>query len=426
MASFDTATRTSVAAEIQASPAGDALRAALADDERLVYCFPTTSDVAGGDPPIASAEHTVVAATDRRVIFAWRTAGETTVESVAYTAVADVRARDDILRRHLTIAVRDDGEYRLRPRSGVDLAEVAASLARLSEAWDRVTALLDDVANHASTLERALGHGDRDAARSARREATALLGRAREVRHERGGDARAVLGERIDEATRDLHRARVRGHRAAAERVRREATDLARGSHHDAAHRTFRRARRELESGLVTALTWNLDGVETCRQRIAEIDVAIADLEARPLARGRAAERAATGADSPARALVAWEAALEHYRVALTACWGEPEADFDGETDALRGDVERAVEGLLSSRVAVADRLLAEGDECAFAADVPGAEDRYAVAAFHLERAAALASEFAAGDADALAERLAHVRETARGFRTKAPRRAGA
>ncbi len=375
----------------------------LDDGEPVVYRLRTD------DPVVRQTDETatrvgaadtgcLVAVTDRRLVLGSPDA-DAAGSAIAYTDVRSISATDGILSSRLTVDVWGDGTYRLAP-TNVDAEVVADYLERVTDIHQRVTAALESAREAITDLGRRLEGDDRPA--ETRREVERQLDLARD----RLASARLhhddyLLG-RVETVETEFQRTRVRGHLARGQVLAGQGDRATGREEWTVALDAFDTARDHMETAHRVARDRDFRLAEAIESALADLDDRVDRLRARPLELAEADRRRAQAAADPEDEIPSWESALDHYHAALTAGWGR--VSFEGEKDALRMQVEWVVANLIESRRALADKLAASADDVR-AANPTAARTRYGAAAEQVARAAALAREFHAGDAEALAAR---------------------
>ena len=355
---------------------------------------------------------TLLAVTDRKLVFVVDTRSGLETADVPYTDLKDITADSGLLKTRLSVRVWGRGTYSFEPKEG-DSAERAAEFATSgSQAWQRVVAALQDTRQHISTIPTYVKEGDMAAAWDARDAAQSNL----ETAQTRTGEAppwfRAPLEERIERVEVELARTWMDARYERGQTLLDEARARTAADQYDEAAAAFQQAREHLERALATAIEDGFALVSDIQSTLSELRTHLDTLRARPLTFAERSCRQAQTADSAELAIPAWEAALDHYRDALEAAWGTG-VDFDGDTDALRMQIEWVVANLLSERERLAATLESEGDDHRRADNHGQARDRYEAAATQVAMARRLARQYRAGDTAALTERLDCLREKA-------------
>lgn len=355
---------------------------------------------------------TLLAVTDRKLVFVVDTRSGLETADVPYTDLKDISADRGILKTTLSVRVWACGTYSFEPNEGETADRVAEFATNGGRTWQRVVAALQDARQHISTVASYVADGDMAAAREARESARSNL----ETAQTRIGEAqrwfRAPLEERAErveaELTRTWMEARFERGRTLLE-VARERTASDR---YDQAAAAFQGAREHLERALTIAIEDGFALASDIQTTLSELRDHLDTLRARPLTFAERSRAQAQMADSAELAIVAWEEALDHYRDALEAAWGTG-VDFDGDADALRMQIEWVVANVVSERERLAADLESEGDNHRQAGNYDQASDRYEAAAEQVAMARRLARQYRTGDAGTLTDRLGRLREKA-------------
>lgn len=355
---------------------------------------------------------TLLAVTDRKLVFVVDTRSGLETADVPYTDLKDITADSGLLRTRLSVRVWGRGTYSFEPNEGDSAERVAEFATSGSRAWQRVVAALQDTRQHISTIPTYVGEGDMDAAWDARDSAQLNL----ETAQTRTGEAprwfRAPLEERAERVEAELARTWMDARYERGQTLLDEARARTAADQYDEAAVTFQQAREHLERALTTAIDDGFALVSDIQSTLSELRDHLDTLRARPLTLAERSCRQAQMADSAELAVPAWEGALDHYRDALEAAWGTG-VDFDGDTDALRMQIEWVVANVVSERERLAATLESEGDDHRRADNHGQARDRYEAAATQVAMARRLARQYRAGDTAALTERLDSLREKA-------------
>ncbi|MEF8786519.1 MAG: PH domain-containing protein [Haloarculaceae archaeon] len=364
-----------------------------------------TYEKGGGDGGL------LLAVTDRKLVFVVDTRSGLETADVPYTDLKDITADSGILRTTLSVRVWGRGTYSFRPAQRDRAAQVTEFATNGSRAWQRVVAALQDARQHISTIETYVHEGRIDDARDAQESAESNLRTAETRIAEAHQTFQTPLEERYERVETELARTRMEARFERGQALLEEATVRPTAGQYDDAAATLLRAREHFERALSIAIGdgFALDG--EIQSALSVLQDRLQTLQSRPLDLAERSLEAAQAADSPERAVVAWEDTLTHYREALSAGWGMA-VDFDGETDALRMQIEWVVANVVSERCRLADRLEAEADAHRDAGRAQQARDHYRGAAAQVAMARRLATQYQAGDADTLAARLDDLRQT--------------
>jgi hypothetical protein len=355
---------------------------------------------------------TLLAATDRKLVFVVDTRSGLETADVPYTDLKDISADSGILKTTLSVRVWGRGTYSFEPNEGETAERVAEFATNGSRTWQRVVAALQDARQHISTIASYVADGDMAAAREARESARSNL----ETAQTRIGEAqrwfRAPLEERAERVETELSRTWTKARFERGRTLLGVARERTASDQYDQAAAAFQRAREHLERALTIAIEDGFALASDIQSTLSELRDHLDTLRERPLTFAERSRAQAQMADSPELAVVAWEEALDHYRDALEAAWGT-DIDFDGDTDALRVQIEWAVANAVRERERLAAALEAEGDDHRRAGDHDQARDRYEAAAEQVAMARRLARQYCAGDAATLTDRLTRLREKA-------------
>ena len=396
----------------------EALESRLEETEAVEYQLTSTGSLTheedGGDTYDKGGGDggTLLAATDRKLVFVVDTRSGLETADVPYTDLKDVSVDSGILKTRLSVRVWGRGTYSFPPQGGDDTERVAEFATGASRTWQRVVAALQDARQHVSTIETYAADGDMDAARSARESARSNIETARTRITEAQRWFRTPLEERAERVDAELSRTWMAARFERGRTLLEEATGHTDAQRYDDAAATFQRARQHLERALTTAIEDGFALAGEIQSTLSALRDRLDTLRARPLTYAERSRARAQLAESPELAVVAWEDALGHYRDALDAAWGT-DIDFQGETDALRMQIEWVVANLVRERERLAASLESEGDDRTPTGADEQARDRYRGAADQLAMAHRLARQYRAGDADALAAHLDRLRAKA-------------
>lgn len=390
----------------------EALESRLADDEPVVHELASTGALVhehdgetrerGG-----SDGGTLLAATDRKIVFVVDTRSGRETADIPYTDVKRIEREDGILSTTVVLTVWGRGTFRFEPADADGVDDLVAYVTDVSDVWQLVVAALQDARQHISLLEERVENGEMDAAEESRQSAQSHIETAAgriEVGHD---EVRAALRDRVETARTEFRRTVMRSRVTRGRTLVTEAADLTERRGYEAAHRRLQQAREHFGRALDVALADDFDRADEIRTALDDLVDQRRALESRPLELAAAARERAQAADDPAERVSAWEATLERYRDALEAGWGT-DAGFDGDTDALRMQVEWVVANLVDARTDLAAALEADGDECDLSVR---ARTRYAAAREQIAAARRLVAQYWAGDAETLDERAARLCE---------------
>lgn len=394
----------------EAQPAADGLVDAvdnrLGSDESLERHLSGTKAIEHDDGVLATAPggRSLILATNKKLLFVAEAPSGPDVVEVPYLNVRQVETAGGFFTTTVAVEVWARGSYEFTPQRGSDASSFVESVKELTESWQRTVAALEDAETIADELAERVAAGDREGADEARDRLDEKLGRAERTAAAAPDGAVDPLEERIETVRQSVARTRTDGRMERAATLVEEARQQTDATAYTDAYRRYARARSHLETALVAALEWDFAVVSEVQDRIGRIDTRLEQLRVRPIALAKQARERALKTNRLSVAVEARQAAFEHYRDALTAGWGT-EIEFAGETDELREQIEAVVAELIDGRRELADRALDQA-----AADATAGRDRRAQAACERAReqlagAIDLASQFVAGDADALRER---------------------
>ncbi len=388
----------------------DALESQLSASERVVYRLVSADGVVreqrGETTEKGSGDGgTVLAVTDRELLIVVDTGSGVETAEVPYTDLQTAEVTGSFLRRTFVVSLWGRGTLRITPQQSDELEEVAAFVSEASDVWQRAVAALQDARQYVADIPNRFESGGAEGTRQVRESAREHIETARQRASRAPEEVEPAIAERTESVERDLARARVEWRFERGQQLCRTVTERAEAADYDGACDTFQRACTHLEVALSLAEEWEFDEAD----RIDSEREALADrrewLEAQPLSRAEQALSRARDVDRPEAAVGAWEHALACYRDALTAGWGTG-VDFHGDTDALRTQVAWLVGRVVRLRCRVAERYEDQG----MTYEASGLErlglDRYERACAHLFAAERLASQYRAGDAAAIRERL--------------------
>jgi tetratricopeptide (TPR) repeat protein len=385
----------------------EVLESRLEDTERVEYHLTSVGTVRheyNGEVSERGKEGGLVAVTDRRIVFVFDTGSGTETAEIRYVNLKTIE-KSGLLRSRLSITVWGHGTYRFRIRQS-GLEDAVDFVTEASDRWQRTVAALQDARQYISEMSKQFEatEGDITDTREAVRE---KIETAREQCEASPTPVESALDERIETVERELGRARMEGRLHRGESLAPTARELADAGRYDEAYETLERARSDVETALRIALESNFREVNRIRTVRDSLSEQLEELGAKPLERAERALERARAAETTHEALRRCEHALDCYRDALTAGWGT--GTFDGETDALRMQVEWLVGRVVRLRWRLAGRYESEG----FAYRTMGAEavalDRYETAWFHFDAAERLARQYLAGDAQELRERRRQI-----------------
>jgi len=382
--------------------AGETLEYQLTSDGSLTHEDGDDTYEKGGDGG------TLLAVTDRKLVFVVDTRTGLETADVPYTDLKDIKVDSGILSTTLSVTVWGRGTFSVDPDDGETAERVADFATKGSKAWQRVVAALQDARQHISTIPTYVADGDVAAARDARESARENLTTAQQRLDGMPRWFKMPLEERYERVETELAEAWMDARADRGETLLADASDrltTAGSVDYDGTYRLLARGRDHLEAALTIAVEEGFARASDIQSTLSDLRNSIEELEARPLDLAEwACERAQT-ADSSEAAISAWEEALDHYRDALAAGWGT-DADFDGDDDALRMQIEWVAATVVRERRVVAAGLEADGDEHAMSDNPDQARTHYQAATDQIAMAHRLATQYRAGDAELLGQRL--------------------
>jgi hypothetical protein len=387
-----------------------ALESHLEETEEVVYRLTSSHGIVhetdeGTNEKASGDGGTLLAVTDRRLVFVVDTGPGVNTTDIPYTDLRSIDVDGGLLQTSLALVVWGRGRFRFRPYQSDTAREVAEFAVGASDAWQRAVAALQAAEQQITELSNHVEAGEMTAAERTRARIDDRLQTARRRADGATAVVRTAIEERVASVERELARARMDARFERSRRLGDEVDRLAEDDDYDAAYAAVERARTHLDVALSIATEHEFPGADSIRSERDSLEESLGSLEERPLRRAeRALDRARKTGDRQA-AVAAWEHALQCYRDALTAGWGT-DAEFAGGTGALRLQVEWLVAKVVRLRLGLADRYETDGD----AFQVLGAEtlanDRYETACGHLVAAERLASQYRAGDTGRLYRRF--------------------
>lgn len=393
----------------------EALDSRLAESERVVSRLSAsgalvheadgeTTERGGGDGGV------LFVATDRKLVFVLDTPSGRQTADIPYTDLKDASVDSGFLSTTVSVTVWGRGEFRLSPSKASDVEEIVSYITTASEVWQRIVAALQDARQHISVLGSAITDGRTADADTAHESALDCLETART----RASDAPVVLQDALAERTEavetERQRTRMESRLERGRTLAEQTTPVTETGDYDGTAADVYHAREQFEVALDIAIEEGFDAAPTIQSEIGTMDNRLATLGAQPLARAEQALGRATQATDPETAIERWEQALERYRDTLEAGWGTG-VSFDGETDALRYQIEWVVTRILTLRQERAETLADEADELIWT-DPETARSRLEESLAHLTDARRLAEQYRAGDAGSLADRVESLRST--------------
>jgi hypothetical protein len=353
----------------------------------------------------------VAAITDERVLLA---VGDSADEehpeidrnvSLPYTEIRSVETSRGMLKSRLTITARTSDRYHFMLGGREDLEEPAECIRRGINYWVGVEQRLSKAKDHLSTVEDHLDSGQPREATAAYRQTRELLNEAATLASEYRSGTHA-MHRRIEQLETRLTMTELRGHRTRGHQLVTSAESARSQDDYRQAHDDYAAALDQYERTIALARETDhheLDEIEAEHESAQE---AVGELESEPLDEAVDACETAVASDEPA--VDAWEAALEktHSALAISLRYDR----FDGDPESLRYQVEWAAANLISARQRRAETAEKRGDETA---DEEAGREAYEQAHSDFAAARDVASEFRAGDAEALAASRARVADKA-------------
>jgi tetratricopeptide (TPR) repeat protein len=391
----------------------EALDSRLAEDERVVSRLSAsgtlvheddgeTTERGGGDGGV------LFVATDRKLVFVLDTPTGRQTADIPYTDVKDASVDSGFLSTTVSVRVWGRGTFRLSPSKADDVSEIVAYITTASDLWQRVVAALQDARQHGAVLETAREDGREADAEDAHESALSCIETARERAEGAPVPLRDAIDARIEAAETDLRRARMESRVARGRALAAQTTPVTETGDYDGTAADLSRAREHFERALQIATAEGFDAAPTIQDEIAALDDRLATLGTQPLARAEDALARAQAASDTEECIERWEETLERYRETLEAGWGMA-VPFDGDTDALRYQLAWLVAKVIELHTDRAETLVAGDDDVS---ESDAADTREEAAKEHLVAAHRLASQYHAGDAAALTDRLDTVRTT--------------
>lgn len=391
----------------------EALVSRLTDDESVVYELASTGPLihheeegtrerGGGDGG------TLLAATDRKLVFVIDTKTGRQTADIPLADLKRIEREDSLLSTTLVLTVWGRGTFRFKPSNDEDVDDLITYATDASQTWQRVTAALQDARQHITQLRRHLEHGEMEDASSARDAAIDNVEAAADRITVGPDPTRAALVNRIKTVREELREAVMQARASRGRELLTEVETHSIREKYDEAYQTLQRARDHFETALTIAIEDGLDEAQTLQGDVADLADQEQTLLCLPLERAERTRERAQDTDKRDAAVTAWERALERYQTALWAGWGT-DAEFEGETAALRMQIEWVTAIVIRERGLLATELAAEGDDARDDGDDTRALACYNGALGHLDRAVELARQHRVGDADALAARCSQL-----------------
>jgi hypothetical protein len=352
---------------------------------------------------------TLLAATDRKLVFVLDTRSGRETADVDYTDVKDVTVDSGILTTKLSVTVWGRGRFTMTADGGDDAATVAEFVGDAATTWRLVVAALQDARQHVSTIEKQARRGDMEAFDEARAAAIDNVERAADRTTAGERAAQEPLATRIEAVRDELRETEARARAIRGEDLVERASALTDAAEYDAAYDALQQAREQYDRALTIAIEDGLDAARGMQAALSDLKATEAALERRPLDVAERARQRAQAATDPERGVTAWEEARERYRDALEAGWGS-EGEFAGDSAALRMQIEWVVTKAIDARRRLARRLEDDGDKRLALGKSRAARDRYEAAADQIAMARRLARQHRAGDEDLLSDRCERLR----------------
>lgn len=382
----------------------DLIDSYLDPDEDVIYGLPGAGDIVHErtfERETISGEEVGVVVTDRRTLLVARQHDGWELIVLSYSQITAVSVADGLLKTRLEITTRDGEEYRLEPAATDSLTRIRGYIEIASECVTRVDQALDEARGACETLAEHLEAGRSEEADAARNTMQTAVRRAENELVEAGVDP--GRSEKIETVRRDCARAVVEARRRRAQTLSAEALHKADSAAYTTAYRTYLDAREHLEVALALQIRHEFGVADDIQEEIELIDSRIECLKTWPLALAKQTRERAMKTDRLESKVSGWKATLEHYRDLLLAGWGT-ELEFAGKKSNIRFQLACALGNLIESRRGLARKRMTEGDHHRSAGEPDQACECYREALGQIEKAAATAREFRAGDEDAIRE----------------------
>lgn len=344
--------------------------------------------------------------TDKQLLFGYHSPTETTIEPVSHANITAVDIAGRLLKKLLVVEVWEGGTYKFRPASKDQLSEISAYLESVSDCWQIVESLFEDLSKTRATLTTQIESGDVKEAQETVEAAEKTLERIRSQMV--AGDLKSVIGPRLADAERTLHQRRMNAHLTRAETLVSDAKQLTADRAYTGAYNKYDRARKHLDIALSLADSRGFDHPPAITELRDTIENRIANLQVLPKALGEQATERAKGTDHPDVAAEAWQEAFDHFRDALTAGWGT-DFSFSGDREDLQFTVEVTVANLISARREYATECIQKAENARKNENEMEALRCYREAQRQLEQAKQLAKEFRSGDPQAIESQIETV-----------------
>jgi len=316
-----------------------------------------------------------VAVTDRRLVMAVETDGETECVDFQFTAIRRVELSGRVVRPKLELRLWDGTTYRLPVKRTQGLGAELSYLEAAIECWQRVGSMFTNAEQAIDELERAIVDGNLKDAFDSREKSRQKLAQAADVLAETEVET-APLERRIEALEAARHRSEIRARTSLATRLVTEGDQQTRDGEYERAYRSYWRARDQLENAAAIARENELSEPATIREEIDRIEHHLEHLSVRPLGLAKQAHERARLTGHAEEAVENWEAAHEHYRDALEVGWGA-DLGFRGETEAIRDVLVRVVRNRMWAYTWYVSELETEGDRLRENDEYPQAKRAY-------------------------------------------------
>ncbi|RXK51518.1 PH domain-containing protein [Halorientalis pallida] len=364
----------------------------------------------------------IAAITDTRVLFVVGDSNGTgdTSFAVPYTEIEDVKTRSGVLTKGVDIWTTEGVKWHFAVRSTVDIEPAVEYLERAAVVWSRVESQLRHARKHLVDVDDRLSDDDHDAARAAASTARNHIEEAQRKAPELTTNRDDAVWERVHEVEQRLDASVMNIHVSRAKKHATTANDEWRREQYNNAYDAFLKARKQYERALDIARDHDFPEESDIRERADTVTQSLDHLSKSPLRRAETAAERARDADGPVVAAEQFEVALERYQTALVLDWGSDEQRFAGNSDELRGTIERVVGELVHTRHLVAAYHRAAGDRLLTAGSPDAARAAYGNARSEIEQALTVARELKPrlrpileASADTIAELIALAEEPA-------------
>lgn len=337
----------------------------------------------------------IAAITDTRVLFVVGDSNGTgdTSFAVPYTEIEDVKTRSGMLTKGVDIWTTEGVKWHFAVRSTVDIEPAVEYLERAAVVWSRVESQLRHARKHLVDVDELLSEDDHDAARAAASTARDHVEEAQRKAPELTTNRDDAVWERVHDVERRLDASVMETHVSRAEKHATVANDEWRQEQYNNAYDAFLKARTEYERALDIAREHDFPEESDIRENADTVTQSLDHLSKSPLRRAETAAERARDADAPAVVAEQFEVALERYQTALVLDWGSDRQRFAGDSNELRGTIERVVGELVHTRRLLAAYHLAAGTRLLAAGHPDAAKDAYENAHTEIEDARTVAKE---------------------------------